>query len=90
MKYLVKTTEVYRFDTDAQAQTFLEAEKADPRFDVKKTSCEAKEVKEKGEVIDEYIKVTIEKIFNAEKYPDRAVDIEYAINANSGGMPSEF
>lgn len=87
MQYLVKTTETYRFETDEQAQAFLEEEKKNPRFTVKKSSCEKKEVKVKGEIVDEYIKCTVEKVFNDEKYPEQEIVITYDTAAFGG---SEF
>lgn len=78
MKFLLKTQEVYRFDSDAEATAFIEEEKENPLWIIKKSNVELKEIKSKGEVIDSYYKVTIDKIFNNEKEPEiRSIKLQY-------------
>lgn len=79
MKYLITTTEVYRVDTEAEAQALIEAAKADNHFILNKYVSEYKERKSKGEVIDEYFKVSLVKSFTDIREPDSQVNIEYTI-----------
>lgn len=79
MKYLITATEVYRVDTEAEAQALIESAKTDNHFILNKYISEYKEQKSKGEVIDEYYKVSLVKTFTSIKEPDAQVSIEYTI-----------
>lgn len=79
MKYLVSTTEVYRVDTEAEAQALIEAAKADNHFILNKYVSEYKERKSKGEIIDEYFKVSLMKSFTDIREPDSQVSVEYTV-----------
>ena len=68
-KYLVKTTEMYRADTESEAVELVDDAKADPRYEVTKSTIENRTSKLKGEVIDEWKRVTITKVFTIEKEP---------------------
>lgn len=75
--YLVKTQEIYRVSTDAEANTLINEAKEDPGYTLTKYNCQSKETKSKGEVIDEWYQVTLCKAFTEEKEPDRKVHINY-------------
>lgn len=75
MKYLTDVTEVYRVDSEAEADQLLETAKASGVLN--KYSCVYKEKKAKGEIIDSWYKVTLNKKFTDEKEPDRQVTITY-------------
>lgn len=75
MKYLTDVTEVYRVDSEAEADQLLETAKASGVLN--KYSCIYKERKQKGEIIDSWYKVTLNKKFTDEKEPDRQVTITY-------------
>lgn len=79
MKYLITTTEVYRVDTEPEAQALIEAAKADNHFILNKYISEYKERKSKGEIIDEFYKVSLVKTFTDIKEPETQVSIEYNI-----------
>lgn len=79
MKYLITTTEVYRVDTESEAQALIEAAKADNHFILNKYISEYKERKSKGEIIDEFYKVSLVKTFTDIKEPETQVSIEYNI-----------
>lgn len=79
MKYLITTTEVYRVDTETEAQALIESAKTDNHFILNKYISEYKEQKSKGEVIDEYYKVSLVKTFTSIKEPDAQVSVEYTI-----------
>lgn len=69
MKYLIKTVETYRADSEKEALEIINDAKRDPSFELGKYSSEKKEVKSKGEVIDEYTVVVLTKIFDDLKEP---------------------
>ena len=77
MKYLINTTEVYRFSAEDEATAFIEKAKQEPGYTLTKSTVEYKERKQKGEVIDVYWKVTLVKHFNEEKDPVFDIDITY-------------
>lgn len=77
MKYLTKTVETYRIADEAEAAKVIEEAKKDPRFVLAKYEAVHKEKKAKGEVIDEWIRVTLHKVFNTEAEPDSYVEISY-------------
>ena len=78
-KYLIQTTEVYRVDTEIEVENLIAEAKEETIFDVVKYNCEHKERKQKGDVVDDYYKVSIVKSFTLEKEPDRQVLINYEI-----------
>lgn len=71
--YLIKVTEQYRCDSEAEAIQLVESAKKSKQYTVIKSSNEIKTVKSKGEVIDEYHRVMITKEFTSEKEPDSYV-----------------
>ena len=79
MKYLITTTEVYRVDTETEAQALIEAAKNDNHFTLSKYISEHKEHKSKGEIVDEYYKVSLVKAFTSIKEPDTQIGIEYTV-----------
>jgi hypothetical protein len=60
-------------------KSFLEELKKDPAFTVTKYSSVKKELKQKGEVVDEWIRFSVTKVFNNEKEPDSIIDISYEV-----------
>ena len=83
--YLTKVVETYRADTEAEAKTLIENAKKDSHFVVSKYNNEVKTVKAKGEVIDEYRRVTITKEITSEKEPDVQMNLIYEGEAISFG-----
>lgn len=77
MGYLINVTETYRMSSDEEAKQFLEQLKKDHHFDVLKYSSTKKERKQKGEIVDEWVRFTVTKAFNDEKEPDCPVEISY-------------
>lgn len=76
-RYLVKTTEVYRVDTVSEVEQFHNELKGDPNFELASFAYQQKQVKQKGEIIDEYCLVTIKKNFNDPKEPLSTVEVKY-------------
>ena len=79
MTYLTQVTEVYRVDSEEKVLEMIEEAKEDNRFTLAKHSSQYKERKAKGEVIDQWFKVTLVKKFNDEKEPDTTVTIDYEV-----------
>jgi predicted butyrate kinase (DUF1464 family) len=80
-KYLIKTTEEHRADTEAEAAALIAAAKTDGRYTLAKYSSVKKERKAKGEIIDEYFMVTLVKVFDDAKEPCGEATVEYKIGA---------
>lgn len=69
MKFLIQTTEIFRCDSEQEAETFLKDMKKDKNYEITSSTVAKKEVKQKGEVVDSYIKLTVKKVYNEEKDP---------------------
>ena len=79
MKYLISTTETYRLGSEEEVKNFLEELKKDRTFIIKKYSSVKKELKQKGEVVDEWIRFTVTKEFNSEKEPTEHFKVSYEV-----------
>lgn len=77
MKYLTEVTEKYRVDSESEAKAFIEEQKQNMMYSLKKYSSEKKERKVKGEVVDEWIQVVLVKAFNDPKEPMEEITIKY-------------
>ena len=80
MRYLIQTQEVYRADTDVEAQGLITEAKQAGEYELAKYRSEKKEVKAKGEIIDEFYKVTLTKLFTDIKEPGERVTITYEVD----------
>lgn len=76
-RYLLKVDETYRADTEAEAAALIDEAKKDGRFDLAKYTSVKREQKVKGEVVDEWVRVTLTKVFDSEKEPIGNTVIEY-------------
>lgn len=76
-KYLVSVVETYRVDTEDEAVRLIEESKHNSKYELLKYTNEHKEVKQKGEVVDEYQKVSLTKYINDIKEPYADTQIEY-------------
>ena len=79
MKYLVETTEVYRVDSEDECKAIIE--EAKKTSIVKKYGAVKKEKKQKGEVIDEWFKLSITKFWTDEKEPDSCMTVSYGVDS---------
>lgn len=77
MQFLVKMVETYRVANETEAAKMIEEAKHDNRFTLVKYEAVHKEKKAKGEVIDEWIRVTLHKAFNEEAEPDSVIKVNY-------------
>ena len=78
MNYLTSVVETIRVPNVEEVEK-LHAEMK-KKFDLKKFEYTHKEVKSKGEVIDEYELVKATIIFNNEKEPECYVDVDFKID----------
>ena len=85
MKYLISVVETIRVANVNEVEKLHTVLKEDKRFELKKFEYSHKEVKSKGEVIDEYELVKATLIFNNEKEPSCSVKIDY--NVEEGFFP---
>lgn len=76
-KYLIKTVETYRVDTEPEANKTIEEAKKNDMFELSKYQCEYKEKKLKGEVIDAFYLVTLTKNFTEIVEPEMAYEVIY-------------
>ena len=76
MRYLCEVTEKYRIDTENEAKTFIEEQKKDNKYNLKKYASELKERKVKGEIVDSWYQVTLVKVFNDAKEPVEEIEVK--------------
>lgn len=79
MEYLISSTDVYRVSTVADVEALHEQLIQDSRFTLTAFSYKTKQVKSKGEIIDEYQVVSAKKVFNEEKEPNTYIGIDYEV-----------
>lgn len=79
MKYLINITEIYRVDSEEEATELINSAKEESAYDLSKYSSTKKEKKSKGDVIDEWYRVTLVKTFNDEKDPISTVNVNYEV-----------
>lgn len=78
-KYLVNSVDTFRVATVDDVERLHEELKNDPYFTLASFSYKTKQVKSKGEVVDEYQLVTAKKLFNEEKEPGTVIEIKYEV-----------
>lgn len=83
-KHLIKTTEMYRVDNEAEANALIEEAQGSKQYNLIKHSCEAKQKKSK-DFIDEWYRVTLVKVFTDEKEPIVQADVTYTTEVRGNG-----
>lgn len=76
-KFLIKTTEQYRIDTETEVSNLIEEAKTSKEYELKQYNSKKKESIKKGEVEDTYYIVTLYKTFNEEKFPNSEIELIY-------------
>ena len=76
-RYLIKVDETYRADTESEAATLINEAKADNSFTLSKYTSVQRQTKQKGEIIDEWYRVTLTKVFDSEKEPTGCTTVSY-------------
>lgn len=77
MKYLTKTTETYRVDSEAEVLEMIKTAKESATWTLEGHNSKKKQIKQKGEIVDEYFLLTLTKSFNDEKEPMSDIEISY-------------
>ena len=77
MRYLLKAVDTYRVPNEAAVETLHEELLNDPSFDLVGFSYKVKQIKAKGEVIEEYMVVQATKVFTSEKEPENVFTVTY-------------
>ena len=77
MKYLINCTNTVRFDSLGEVERFHEELKHENMFQLNTFSYTVKEIKQKGEIIQEYYLVKYKITFANEKEPEDEYEVEY-------------
>ena len=77
--YLVQVQEIYRVNTEKEAQDLISSAKEESGYELIKYNCANKEKKSKGDVIDDWYKVSLVKRFNDEKEPVFKYRVSYEV-----------
>ena len=77
MEYLLNTVVTYRVHTVEEAEAMHERFKNDGRFELVQFSYTTKDIKEKGEVVDQYQVVKMKLIFTNEKEPEATYQLDF-------------
>ena len=77
MRYLLKAVDTYRVPDEAAVEVLHDELLNDPAFDLVGFSYKVKQIKAKGEVIEEYMVVQATKIFTTEKDPEDVFTVTY-------------
>ena len=83
MKYLTNVVETYRVDTETEANVLIDEAKKEGNLN--KYSCTQREKKIKGEIVETWFRVVLNKTFTDEKEPETQVEINYT-NMESAGF----
>lgn len=76
-KYLISTVETYRVNSEEEAKKLIEDTRNNTIGVLSKYSSQHREKKSKGEIEDEWYRVTLTQMFNEEKEPDSEIEIDY-------------
>lgn len=79
MNYVTQVVQSIRVPNVSEVEKLHTQLKNDRRFELKKFEYQHKEVKQKGEIVDEYELVKATLNFNAEKEPTHYVGIEFTL-----------
>lgn len=77
--YLYSTVENYRVDSEHEADDLMAQARESKLYDLKKSSVQKKEVKVKGEIVDEFFLVSLTKAIQDPKNPEIQVDLKYEV-----------
>lgn len=78
-KYLCSVVETYRVDNEIEADELIAEARESRIFNLKKHSAQKKEVKVKGEVVDEFVLVSLTKEIQNPKEPEVQVELHYEV-----------
>ena len=76
-RYLLKAVDTYRVPDEAAMEVLHEELLNDTTFDLTGFSYKVKQIKAKGEVVEEYFVVQATKMFTDEKNPEETFVVSY-------------
>lgn len=76
-RYLLKAVDTYRVPDEAAMEVLHEELLNDTTFDLTGFSYKVKQIKVKGEVVEEYLVVQATKMFTDEKNPEETFVVSY-------------
>jgi hypothetical protein len=77
--YLCSVVENYRADYEHEADELINAARESKLYDLKKSNVQKKEVKAKGEIVDEFFLVSLTKNIQDPKNPEVNVELNYEV-----------
>ena len=77
--YLCSTVETYRADYEHEADELINFARESKLYDLKKSNVQKKEVKAKGEIVDEFFLVSLTKNIQDPKNPEVNVKLNYEV-----------
>ena len=77
MKYLLNNVVTLRVHEVSDVEELHEELKHDPRFELVQFSYTTKDIKAKGEIIDQYQLVKYKVVFTDEKHPVATYEVNY-------------
>ena len=80
-RHLIKVDETYRVDSEAEAIELINEARADHKFTLANHSSTQRQTEQKGEIVDEWFRVTLTKVFDEEKEPIGNTTITYNTGA---------
>jgi hypothetical protein len=83
-KYLISTTEVYRVDSESEAKNLIEEARKNGAGQITKSSSEYKAQRQKGEIVQDWYRVSITRSHDDEKEPIGSTTI--AFNASESAF----
>lgn len=78
-KYLVKSVNTWVIPSVDEVEQFHEELLKDNSYQLTTFGYKTKQIKAKGEVVEEYQVVTETRVFNEEKNPDTFVEVNYEV-----------
>jgi hypothetical protein len=79
MRYLVKSVNTWVIPSVEEVEKFHEELLQDNNYQLTSFGYKTKQIKAKGEVVEEYQVVTETRVFNEEKNPDTFVEVGYEV-----------
>jgi hypothetical protein len=78
-RYLCSVIENYRVDNESEVDELISEARDSHLYDLKKSSVQKKEVKEKKEIVDEFVLVSLTKFIQDPKNPEMNIELKYEV-----------
>lgn len=77
MNYLLSTTEIWRVPDMEAADALEESLRDQPEYNILKFNKTQKNKKVQGEIVEEWVRVSVTREFNLEREPENIVSLNY-------------